>query len=107
MVERHGKFIEVKPMTQVFQENLLLDTEDRKIVSVHVHEPRGKYVKMLKQVREMYGQHFNCMILEIITTPNKKNSVSLKTTTHNLIYFNINDMYTDFDRIKRIVMYDE
>ncbi|MFW6272778.1 MAG: hypothetical protein ACOC2U_03260 [bacterium] len=103
MVERHGKFVEVKPMTQVHQETLILDIDDRKIISVHVHEPRGKYVQMWKQIRDMYGHNFMCMILEIITAPNKKKSVSLKTTTHNLIYFNIQDINNDFNEIKRLM----
>lgn len=105
MFEQTGKIIEIKPMTTGNRETLIIDTEERKIASIHIHDVReGRYVKMYNQICKMYGYNPVCMILEIITTPNKSKSYSMKTISHELLYYNINDLNSDFEKLKQILI---
>ena len=110
MITKHGDFIEIKP-TQYQQafatgEILSLDVNDRKIVSVHTHEPRGtKYKVLLDGLKKNLGYYPACQVLEITHSPREKVSHSTKTLVNEIIYFNIMDMNMDYEKIKNYIYY--
>lgn len=108
MVKIHTNHIEISPLTpsiQFQQEQLIINLIDRRISSIHVYDPgrSEKYLKQVVNTMKYYNVHLQCTVLEIIDTPNKKNSPSLKTCTHFLLYYNPNDLNNDFNKIKSVM----
>lgn len=102
MITDHESYLEIKPVSNMGNETLMLDVDDRIITSIHIHEPRvGKYADLVKQLTKYYGFSPPCLILEVTTTPNKNVSASTKTITHQLVYYDINDLKRDFEFLKK------
>lgn len=103
MIQRYNDFIEIKPMTQYqtpISETLSINLVERTFSSVHVRDPRSdNNKKILDSLKRMYGAPPPCMVIEIITAPSNRSN-SMKTTTHEVIYFNLSDLNSDYEKIK-------
>lgn len=93
----NSHFIEITPIVSFgnLSEKLIINVSDRMISSVHIRDPRDdKYKKWMTMFKQFNGYFPNCKIIEVITTPSKK-SASMKTITHELMYFDLNDFQND------------
>lgn len=105
MINEVDSFIEINPMTQFINENILINLNERKIVSVQIFNPAmdKKFTDLLLRFKKIYNIGLSGMILEIVTHPTES-SLSTKTISHKLIYFNLSDLKSDYDKIRNIMM---
>ena len=108
MITISNNCIEIRPMsnqTIFINEVLIINTDERKIASIHVHEISrlDKYVKQILNFKKLYGYPFTGSILELITVPSVK-SPTTKTITHVLVYSNFSDLKSDFDKLRNMIV---
>jgi len=101
----NSHFIEIQPLVGFgnISEKLIINTDDRLISSVHIHDPRDeKYKKWMNTFKAYNGYFPKCKIIQIVTAPSKK-SASMKTITHELMYFDLNDFQKDVQDITNYI----
>jgi hypothetical protein len=89
------------------REVLLINTNERKISSTHIFSPDRveKYRKVLINFKKIHGFIPNCMILELVDIPiPTKKPVSTKTITHYLMYYNLQEINDDFNKLKQFII---
>lgn len=106
MIIELENLIEIKPLTQYtnINDHILISLDERKIISVQIYNPTmdKKYAELMLRYKKLYSVVLNGVILEIITHPTK-NSLSTKTITHKLLYFNTTDLLNDYNKLKEII----
>lgn len=101
-----GILLEITPMNQLVntRERLIINLSERNLSSIHVYEPRSsKHVAIMKEMKKIYGFVRPCRVLEVIEVPRKK-SLSMKTITHDLLYYDLNDLNADFEFLREILI---
>jgi len=101
-----GKILKIcadQGQMNVQPESILINLEERQIISIKKEYPRSqKYIKVLNNIRYMYGFTPASMVLVISHIP--RDSKTMRTMTDDIIYVNISEYMTDMRRLENMII---